>query len=268
MRTVSPFKFAPLPRRLAGKRALVTGAGSGIGRSVAIRLAQEGARIGLVGRRTGMLEETASVVRGEGGECLVLPCDVSQEAQVAQAVAATVDAWDGLDVLVAVAGIELYQQGDTRVDQLELEVWQKIIAINLTGMFLSCKHAVRAMLKGGKGGSIIITGSPTGSYGLALGEHAYSASKAGCHGLVRVMAHEYAPDGIRVNCVIPGFIDTAVNDLVFENPPVLEALNQTIPMRRPGNPDELAGIYAWLASDDASYATGAFFTIDGGETAI
>jgi NAD(P)-dependent dehydrogenase (short-subunit alcohol dehydrogenase family) len=167
-----------------------------------------------------------------------------------------------------VAGIELYQQGDDKVDQLSLEIWQHIIDINLTGMFLSCKHAARAMLQGRQGGSIIITGSPTGMYGHALGEHAYSASKAGCHGLVRVMANEYAADGIRVNCVIPGFIDTAVNIPVFQDPQALHDLCQTIPMRRAGHPDELAGIYAWLASDDASYTTGAFFVIDGGETAI
>jgi NAD(P)-dependent dehydrogenase (short-subunit alcohol dehydrogenase family) len=135
-------------------------------------------------------------------------------------------------------------------------------------MFLSCKHAVRAMLKGGTGGSVVITGSPTGLYGHALGEHAYSASKAGCHGLVRVMANEYAPDSIRVNCVIPGFIDTFVNEPVFADPQALTDICQTIPLRRAGHRDELAGIYAWLASDDASYTTGAFFTIDGGETAI
>jgi NAD(P)-dependent dehydrogenase (short-subunit alcohol dehydrogenase family) len=268
MHTVAPFKFVPLPRRLAEKRALVTGAGSGIGRSAAIRLAQEGAKVGLIGRRTGALEETAGVIRAEGGECLVLPTDVSKEDQVEKAVAAMVDAWGSLDVLVAVAGIELWGQGDTKVDPLALEYWQKIIDINLTGMFLSCKHSVRAMLKGGKGGSVIITGSPTGLYGHGLGEHAYSASKAGCHGLVRVMANEYAGDGIRVNCVVPGFIDTAVNDLVFADPKALHDICQTIPLRRAGHPDELAGIYAWLASDDASYTTGAFFIVDGGETAI
>jgi NAD(P)-dependent dehydrogenase (short-subunit alcohol dehydrogenase family) len=268
MNTVAPFKFAPVPRRLVGKRALVTGAGTGIGRSAAIRLAQEGARVGLIGRRADKLEETAGVIGAERGECLVLPTDVSKEDQVEKAVAAVVGAWGGLDVLVAVAGIELWRQGDDKVDRLSLEVWQQIIDINLTGMFLSCKHSVRAMLTGGQGGSVVITGSPTGLYGLALGEHAYSASKGGCHGLVRVMASEYAANGIRVNCVVPGFIDTAVNAPVFEDPQALHDFCQTIPQRRAGHPDELAGIYAWLASDDASYTTGAFFVIDGGKTAI
>jgi len=104
MHTVSPIRFTPLPLRLVGKRALVTGAGSEIGRSAAIRLAQEGARVGLVGRRAGILEETAGVIGNDGGECLVLPCDVSKEDQVAQAVSAAAEAWGGLDVLVAVGG--------------------------------------------------------------------------------------------------------------------------------------------------------------------
>jgi NAD(P)-dependent dehydrogenase (short-subunit alcohol dehydrogenase family) len=268
MHPVAPFTFEALGRRLAGKRALVTGAGSGIGRSLAVRLAQEGARVGLAGRRPGMLDETARMIRAAGGECLALPCDVSREADVEQAVASVVGAWGGLDVLVGVAGIEPWLKGDGKVHELPLENWQRIIDINLTGMFLTCKHGVRAMLEGGSGGSVIITGSPTGLYGGALDEDAYSASKAGCHGLVRIMANEYARQGIRVNCVVPGFIDTAVNAAAFEDPALLTSFCEGIPMRRPGHPDELAGIYAWLASDDASYTTGAFFVVDGGATAI
>jgi NAD(P)-dependent dehydrogenase (short-subunit alcohol dehydrogenase family) len=268
LNTVAPFTFTAVAQRLLGKSALVTGAGTGIGRSAAIRLALEGAKVGLVGRRVNVLEETATSIRAAGGDCLVLPADVSKEIQIAGAVDELVSSWGELNILVGVAGIELWRQGDDKVDRLSLEYWQKIIDINLTGMFLSCKHAVRAMLASGKGGSVIITGSPTGLYGHALGEHAYSASKAGCHGLVRVMANEYAADGIRVNCVVPGFIDTAVNEPVFADPAALAGLEAGIPMRRAGNPDECAGIYAWLASDDASYTTGAFFVVDGGETAI
>jgi NAD(P)-dependent dehydrogenase (short-subunit alcohol dehydrogenase family) len=268
MHAIAPYTFAAVPQRLRGKHALVTGAGTGIGRSAAVRLAAEGAKVGLVGRRTGVLEDTAAVIRAGGGECLVLPADVSKEEQIAATVEAVTTAWGELNVLIGVAGIELWRQGDDKVDQLALEYWQKIIDINLTGMFLSCKHAVRAMLAHGRGGSIVITGSPTGLYGGALGEHAYSASKAGCHGLVRVMAHEYASSGIRVNCVVPGFIDTAVNEPVYADPAALAGFEATIPMRRAGHPDECAGLYAWLASDDASYTTGAFFVVDGGATAI
>jgi len=268
MHPMAPFQFNALAQRLQNKRILVTGAGTGIGRSAAIRLAQEGALVGLVGRRVDKLEEVADVIRRAGGVSLVLPADVSDGEQIARVVDTVVSTWGGLDVLVAVAGIELYHQGDKRVHELDLATWQKIMDINLTGMFLSCKYAVGAMLAGGNGGSVIITGSPTAQYGHGQTEHAYSASKAGCHGLVRVMANDYAPDGIRVNCVVPGFIDTAVNDLVFAEPAVLEAACQTIPARRAGHPDECAGIYAWLASDDASYTTGAFFVVDGGQTAV
>jgi NAD(P)-dependent dehydrogenase (short-subunit alcohol dehydrogenase family) len=253
--------------RLEGKRALVTGASSGIGRATALRFAREGARVGLLARRAEALEALAAEIRDAGGEALPLPTDVAQEEQVAAAVARIVAAWGGLDVVVGVAGVELIEGGDTRVDQLELAAWQKTIDTNLTGMFLTCKHGVRALLASG-GGSVIVTGSPTGLYGLALGEHAYSASKAGCHGLARVMANEYAKDNIRVNIVVPGFIDTPINAPVFADPALVEEICQVIPARRPGQPDEVAAMMVWLASDEASYATGGFFTVDGGQTAV
>jgi NAD(P)-dependent dehydrogenase (short-subunit alcohol dehydrogenase family) len=215
-----------------------------------------------------MLEETAATIRAEGGECLVLPADVAREEQIAAAVAAVCAAWDGIDVVIGVAGIEPWLKGDGKVHALPLENWQRIIDVNMTGMFLTCKHGVAAMLERGLSGSVIITGSPTGLYGGAIDEDAYSASKAGCHGLVRIMANEYATQGIRVNCVVPGFIDTAVNATAFEDEAMLAAYCAGIPMRRAGHPDELAGIYAWLASNDASYTTGAFFIVDGGQTAV
>ena len=253
--------------RLEGKRALITGASSGIGRATAIRFAQEGALVGLVARRQSLLEEVAEIIRGHGGQALALPADVSKEQDVEQAVAQAVDEWGELDCLVAVAGIELYGQGDDRVDRLSLEMWQKIMDINLTGMFLSCKHAVRAMINTG-GGSVIVTGSPTGLYGLCLGEHAYSASKAGCHGLARVMANEYAREGIRVNIVVPGLIDTPINEQVFADPELREELCRPIPMRRAGLPEEVAAMNVWLASDEASYVTGGYFAVDGGAMAV
>ena len=253
--------------RLAGKRAFVTGASSGIGRATAIRFAREGARVGLVARRAAELDEVAGIIRADGGEALALPADVSDEAGVEQAVVACVDAWGGLDVVVGVAGIELYGRGDTRVDDLDLSVWRQTLDVNLTGMFLTCKHGVRALLASG-GGSVIVTGSPTGLYGGALGEHAYSASKAGCHGLARVMAHEYAAEGIRVNVVVPGFIDTPINAAFMANPEEVTNYCVTIPARRPGRPEEVAAMMVWLASDEASYAIGGYFVVDGGQTAV
>ena len=256
-----------MDHRLVGKRAMITGASSGIGRATAIRFAAEGARVGLLARREAELNEVARLIEATGGEALVVPTDVALEDQVESAVHRIVAAWGGLDIVVGVAGIELIEGGDTRVDQLELAVWQQTLDVNLTGMFLTCKHGIRALLANG-GGAVIITGSPTGLYGLALGEHAYSASKAGCHGLARVMANEYAREGIRVNVVVPGWIDTPINAPVFADPNLVEAINQTIPVRRPGRPEEIAAMNVWLASDEASYAVGGYFVVDGGQTAV
>jgi 3-oxoacyl-[acyl-carrier protein] reductase len=253
--------------RLAGRRILVTGAGSGIGEATAIHLARDGASVGLVGRTASKLETVATAIDANGGTALVLPADVRDEAAITAAVDRVVDAWGGLDACVAVAGIEPWDSGDASVDRLDLAVWREVIDINLTGMFLTCKHAVRAMLASG-GGALIVTGSPTGLYGSALGQHAYSASKAGCHGLARVMANEYAGRGIRVNCVIPGFIDTPITRGVFSDPAWLQRLTAGIPAGRAGSAAEVAALNAWLCSDEASYVVGAQMVVDGGMTAI
>jgi 3-oxoacyl-[acyl-carrier protein] reductase len=254
--------------RLAGRRALVTGAGTGIGEATALLLAREGAAVGLVGRRQAMLEAVAERIRALGGDALPLPADVSQESQVEASVQACVERWGGLDACVAVAGIELYDQGDDRVDRLSTEIWRQIIDINLTGMFFTLKHVVRAMRAVG-GGSIVVTGSPTGLYGLARGETAYSAAKAGCHGLARVVASDVAKDGIRVNIVVPGFIDTPINErFIRERPDDVKAYEASIPLHRAGRSEEVAAMNVWLCTDEASYCTGGYFVVDGGLTAV
>jgi NAD(P)-dependent dehydrogenase (short-subunit alcohol dehydrogenase family) len=253
---------------LAGKRAIVTGAGSGIGRATAVLFAREGAKVGLIGRRREVLDDVAAEIASSGGVTLVLPADVSDENQVVAAFAVAEGAWGGIDTCVAVAGIERWQAGDDRVDRLELAVWQEIVAINLTGMFLTLKHSVRAMLKVG-GGSIVVTGSPTGLTGIGVGEDAYSASKAGCHGLARVVANEVAHDNIRVNVVVPGFIDTPITArFIAQDPMAVEGFRQSIPMGRIGRAEEVAAMNLWLCSDAASYATGGYFVVDGGMLAV
>jgi NAD(P)-dependent dehydrogenase (short-subunit alcohol dehydrogenase family) len=252
--------------RLEGKRAVITGAGMGMGRAAAIRFAREGAKVGLIDLNEAATQETVQVIAAEGGEALALIADVTNEDQVAGAVGTAVARWGGLDVVVANAAVQLMGQ-DARVHELDAAVWQQTIAINLTGVFHTCKHGIRALLASG-GGSVICTASPTSLLGLAPGFDAYTASKAGVLGLVKVMANDYARDGIRVNAVIPGFTDTPMVRQVMENDQWRESLIQTIPMGRPGRPEEVAAMMVFLASDEASYATGGAFFVDGGITAV
>jgi NAD(P)-dependent dehydrogenase (short-subunit alcohol dehydrogenase family) len=253
--------------RLIGKRAIVTGAGSGIGRATAMAFAREGASVALVGRSDDKLNAAARDIVLGGGVALPLRGDVADEASLAAAFMEAENEFGGLDTVVGVAGIELFDQGDERVDRLTLEGWQRTIDTNLTGMFLTCKYAAQALLRNG-GGSIVITGSPTATRGIGRRQHAYSASKAGCHGLVRVMAADYAAEGIRVNGIVPGFIDTPLVAAAFSDPAQLARVTAAIPLGRAGRAEEVASIVVWLASDEASYATGSFFVVDGGETAV
>ena len=240
--------------RLQGKRAFVTGAGTGIGRAVAVRFAQEGAKVGLIGRRVEPLEETAALIAEFGGTALVTPCDVSKEDQVERAVAAIKEAFGGIDTVVGVAGIELMGVGDDRIDRVEMSIWQQTIDVNLTGMFLTCKHGTRALLESG-GGSITITGSPCGQLGFCSDQAAYSASKSGTHGLVRGMAADLATENIRVNCVIPGFIATPLTDAGLRGPSLARVAGDDDPHAprrtagRGGHHVRLAGLGRGLLRD-------------------
>src|SRR5260370_34344267 len=160
--------------------------------------------------------------------------DVNGEEQVAEGGEEAVARWGGRDVVVANAGIELIGE-DARAHELTKEVWDRTIAVNLTGIFLTCKHGIRALLASG-GGSVICTASPTGLFGCAPGYSAYSASKAGVYGLSRVIANDYARHGIRVNAVIPGFTNTPMTKYFMQNDEEIEALLRTIPLRRPAPP--------------------------------
>ncbi len=249
--------------RLAGKRAVISGAGMGMGRAAALRFAAEGARVGLIDVDERAAGTVADEIARGGGEALVLPADVRDEHEVETAVQRAVDEWGGLDVVVANAGVELAGEDD-RADRLDLAVWQRTIDVNLTGVFLVCKHGIRALLASG-GGAVVCTASPTGLYGCAPGFDAYSASKAGVYGLTRVMAADYALEGIRVNAVVPGYTRTPMTEWVTSEEH--EALLKTIPLRRQGEPEEVAAVMAFLASDEAAYVTGAVWAADGGMTA-
>jgi NAD(P)-dependent dehydrogenase (short-subunit alcohol dehydrogenase family) len=253
---------SPVPNRFAGRRALITGAGRGIGRATAERLAAEGARVVLVDIDG---DAATGVARELGDRALAIAADVADEASVEAAVAAAVDAWGGLDVVVANAAVQL-TGADDRVDRLDAGTWRRTLEVNLTGAFHTVKHGTRALLAAG-GGAIVCTGSPAGHYGLAGGLDAYSASKAGVSGLVRVTAMDLAGEGVRVNAVLPGITETPMNHWWMDDPDERARTVASIPIGRPARPEEIAAVIAFLASDDASYVTGAVWTADGGLTA-
>ncbi len=251
-----------MDRRFEGRRALVTGAASGIGRATAERLAAEGARVGVLDVDG---DAAAAVASALGAAALALEADVADEEAVERAFAEACAAWGGLDVVIANAATQLTGHDD-RADRLALATWKRTVDVNLTGAFLTLKHGSRALLPG-DGGAIVCTGSPAGHYGIAPGLDAYSASKAGVAGLVRVAAIDFAPHGIRVNGVLPGITETPMNHWWLEDDGARQEMAARIPLGRPAQPHEVAAVIAFLASDEAAYVTGALWTVDGGLTA-
>jgi NAD(P)-dependent dehydrogenase (short-subunit alcohol dehydrogenase family) len=242
---------------LSGKRALVTGAGRGIGLAAAERLAGEGARVALLDLDPGT---------GAGPGELRLVADVSDEDALAGAVGEAVGAFGGLDIVVANAAVQLTDR-EGPAHELDVDVWRRTLEVNLTGAFLTAKHGIRALRASG-GGAVVCVGSAAGSVGIAPGLDAYSASKAGLAGLVRVMAADYAREGIRVNGVLPGIAETPMNAWWTQDARLRAEVLRPVPMARAAQPHEIAAVIAFLASDEASYVTGALWAVDGGLTAV
>jgi NAD(P)-dependent dehydrogenase (short-subunit alcohol dehydrogenase family) len=248
---------------LEGRKAIITGAANGIGFATAVRFGAEGAAVALLDCEPEPVRRAAASI--SGGQAFVV--DVRDECAVEAAVAKAEQALSGIDIVIANAAIE--PPDDDRADRLAIAVWRRVIDTNLTGVFLTAKFGLKALLRSSAADRVLIcTVSPTGIRGSAPGQDAYSTSKAGVLGLMRVMANDYAADGIRVNGVMPGFTDTRANAAIFADPAKLAAVNASVPLGRAGTPAEVAALMAWVASSEARYATGAVFVVDGGMTAI
>jgi len=247
--------------RLAGKSALVTGAGSGIGKAISVLFGREGAMV----MAADINEEAASAVSAQiedsGGEARPLRADTSNEEDVRAAIAAMVDAWGRMDILVNNAGIGGPQYS-----------WDQVIAVNATGVFYGCLHGLEQMQKQG-GGAIVNTASMAGLIGASVPGspggfgYAYIAAKHGVLGLTKQFGLDGAPHNVRVNAICPGWIDTPLIAPVKEAQPMLDWAVQNTPMGRLGRPEEIAKAALFLASDDSSFMTGSYLVVDGGYTA-
>ncbi|MGI9253885.1 MAG: SDR family NAD(P)-dependent oxidoreductase [Thermomicrobiales bacterium] len=246
--------------RLDGKIAVVTGGASGIGRGAAEAFVREGAMVGLLDRNAALADEVAGML---GEQAFALPADQTDEASVAAAFDVVRRRFGRLDVLYTCAAVQLVGE-DAPVHELDLEVWERTYAVNARGVFLTCKHGTRLMIEGGKGGSIINTGSPTGLTMSGAKYTAYGSSKAAVMGLTRIMAHDLAEHGIRVNGIVPGSIVTPLTKKLYDDPEISAMLHALHPIGRVGTPEDMAGIAVFLASDESKFATGAHFFVDGG----
>ena len=246
--------------RLAGKVAIVTGASRGIGRAVAVRLAQEGARVLVNYAASGpAAQEVVEQIRAAGGEAWALRADVGRKDEVDAMVRAVVEQWGRVDILVNNAGICPFS------DFLDIteELWDRVQDTNLKGTFLCSQAVARVMVEQGIPGRIISVSSISAVGGGGQQAH-YCPTKAGQDLLMKSLAIQLGPHGITCNCVAPGAIETDINRDDLANPTKRQQVLSRIPLRRLGRPEDIAGPIVFLASDDAAYVTGAFLVVDGG----
>lgn len=247
----------------SGKTAFVTGAGSGIGRATAIAFAKAGASVTIVDLSQKGLQETAAQIEAFGGRVLAVRCDVTSSSEVKAALDQTVATFGGLDCAFNNAGIE---QPVGQLKDIQEEVWDRVLNVNLKSIYLCMKHEIDIMLANG-GGAIVNTSSGAGVLAIQ-GQSAYCASKFGVTAISKCVALEHAGDGIRVNALCPGIIDTEMMSRFTGD--TEEGRARVIaqePVGRMGRPEEIANTVLWLCSQEAAFVTGHAMVIDGGQTA-
>ena len=255
----------PMTTRLAGRTALVTGGTSGIGLAAARRLAQDGAAVLVLGRDAARLDDALETLRAAvpGAVFAGRTADVTDADAMAAAADATAALGTRLDILVAAAGID----GEGRdVLDLDPDAFGRVLDVNVRGLFLAGQAAARLMTKDGRGGAIVLVASVNG-LAAEPGFADYNASKGGAVLLARSMGRDLAGRGVRVNAVCPGYTRTPMTQASLDDPAALAAVLAAIPLGRPAEPEEIAAVIAFLASDEASYVTGSAIVVDGGRTA-
>jgi NAD(P)-dependent dehydrogenase (short-subunit alcohol dehydrogenase family) len=250
--------------RLDGKVALITGAASGMGRIASKVFAREGARVVLADVVDDAAEATVEEIGRDGGNAAYVHADVSNEDDAERMIRFAGDRFGGLSVLYNNAGI--FPAADGSVVETPTETWDRVMAINLKGVFLGCKYGIPAMLESG-GGSIVNVASFVALMGAATAQVAYTASKGGVLAMTREIAVEFARKGIRANALCPGPIDTPLLKELMADPARRERRLVHIPLGRLGQAEEIVNAALFLASDESSYMTGAAFVVDGGITA-
>lgn len=252
--------------RLANKVACITGAGSGQGKAAAILFAKEGAKVLATDVNEVGIEEVVEAIRANGGEATGMKVDVSQESEVEEMIQKTVDTYGRIDILFNNAGVGfssplvMAPTVDTPVKD-----WDATMGINLRGVYLGCRFALPVMEK--QGGGVIINNSSINGLVAMPGADAYTASKGGIVALTRVLANDWAPKGIRVNCICPGAIKTPMIAGALEDENIKNYFVENCPMGRIGVPEDIANAALFLASDESSYITGVILPVDGGWTA-